>query len=87
MKLIEIQPPDPMTIAFHGGSVLSFYNDGRCTFDGNADEAAKLFYEHVAKVHLGMYKELGLALEHVSALEEDNERMRNIIRAVQEAIQ
>lgn len=52
MKLIEIMPPDPMTITFHGGSKLSFYSDGRCTFEGNADEAAKLFYEHLAKVHL-----------------------------------
>lgn len=52
MKLMEILPPDPMTITFHGGSKLSFYSDGRCTFEGNADEAAKLFYEHLAKVHL-----------------------------------
>lgn len=43
---------DPWTITFQGGSKLMFWRDGRCTFEGNPDEAAKLFFDHVIKEHL-----------------------------------
>jgi hypothetical protein len=44
--------PDPFCITFPGNSVIRFWKDGRCEFEGNPDEAAKSFYEHVVKAHV-----------------------------------
>jgi hypothetical protein len=50
----EIPDPDPWTVTFHHGdhdSVLRFWKDGSVTFEGDADEAAKQFFEAVGKCY------------------------------------
>jgi hypothetical protein len=47
----KLPDPDPWTISFPNGAKMRFWKDGRVTFEGNADEAAKVFYEHLVKTH------------------------------------
>jgi hypothetical protein len=47
----KVPDPDPWTISFANGAKLKFWKDGRVTFEGNPDEAAKVFYEHLVKAH------------------------------------
>jgi hypothetical protein len=49
---LRVPDPDPWTISFTNGSKLMFWKDGRCTFEGNPDEPATVFYEQIAKRHM-----------------------------------
>lgn len=72
-----------------GDSTLTFNPDGSATFEGNADEAAQVFFDNVIKKHNQQYHEYERRIaEQDRLLEEASEalRLNNVLAVRNEAL-
>ncbi|EMG7890296.1 ead/Ea22-like family protein [Enterobacter hormaechei] len=68
----------PFHLCFTGGAKLTLNPDGSATFEGDADEAAQMFFDSVIKLHNRQYQALESAEKRIAELE----RMASTLRPV-----
>lgn len=59
----------PFNLCFTSGTKLTLNPDGSATFEGDADEAAQMFFDNVIKLHNSQYQKLEAAEKHIAELE------------------
>lgn len=73
IKAATTQPPQPYSVRFQGGAGLKFNPDGSATFSGDADEAARMFFDCVirnwSQYREGFQEKLTAAEKRIAELE------------------
>lgn len=59
----------PFHLCFANGAKLTLNPDGSATFEGDADEAAQMFFDSVIRLHNRQYQALEVAEKRIAELE------------------
>lgn len=59
----------PFSLCFKNGAKLTLNPGGSATFEGDADEAAQMFFDGVVKLHNFQYQKLEAAEKRIAELE------------------